>query len=87
MQLKSVLPLVSLLFLFSCNGKKESVAEQETGQEQPPTSESSLPLHLLNLPAGFKIDTYAEGLDGARSMCSGTQQDIKSPIYELYIAL
>ncbi len=32
---------------------------------------SSLPLGLLQLPQGFHIDTYVEGLDGARSMALG----------------
>ncbi len=30
-----------------------------------------LPLQNLNLPEGFKIDMYAEGIDGARSMAMG----------------
>ena len=80
MQLKSILPLTILLCLLSCNEKKKDTVEQssdhgspqeEMEQEQPQISESSLPLHLLNLPDGFKIDTYAEGLDGARSMAMG----------------
>ncbi|WP_232520860.1 PQQ-dependent sugar dehydrogenase [Flagellimonas nanhaiensis] len=71
MQLKSILPLVSLLFLFSCNGKKEKTSKQETEQEEQPTTESALPLQLLNLPNGFKIDTYAEVIEGARSMAMG----------------
>ncbi|MDC6364722.1 MULTISPECIES: PQQ-dependent sugar dehydrogenase [Flavobacteriaceae] len=68
------------IILVSCNGKKESPSEQQDTEkqtqqeegEEAPTSGSNLPLNLLNLPEGFKIDTFAEGIDGARSMAMGT---------------
>ena len=56
------------LAVFSCNGKKEAATE-ETEVEQ--TYQGSLPLDRLHWPAGFNIDVYAEGLDGARSMAMG----------------
>ncbi|NDV42953.1 PQQ-dependent sugar dehydrogenase [Flagellimonas sediminis] len=56
------------LAVLSCNGKKEAATE-ETEVEQ--TYQGSLPLDRLHLPAGFNIDVYAEGLDGARSMAMG----------------
>lgn len=73
--------LVFLLMLsfavISCNGKKEGANEEsaeETPQEETddtPQYETDLPLERLNLPEGFKIDVYAEGIDGARSMAMG----------------
>lgn len=33
-----------------------------------PRPATELPLHLINLPPGFSIHVYAEGVDGARSM-------------------
>ena len=32
---------------------------------------STLPIERLNLPEGFTIEVYADGLDGARSMAMG----------------
>ena len=61
--------------ILSCNGKKESPGD-DIGQEQPepeapPPYDGDLPLERLNLPEGFSVDVYAEGLDGARSMALG----------------
>ncbi|UII79495.1 sorbosone dehydrogenase family protein [Flagellimonas sp. CMM7] len=60
------------LFVFSCNGKKgeskETIAEDAEELEQ---AETTLPLQSLNLPDGFKIEVFAEGIDGARSMAMG----------------
>ncbi|WP_375324502.1 PQQ-dependent sugar dehydrogenase [Flagellimonas sp. GZD32] len=56
----------------SCNGKKESAEKdsEEVAQEVSVDS-TSLPLERLNLPKGFSISVYAEGLEGARSMAMG----------------
>jgi len=64
------------LMVFSCNGKKEETNEEQANDQTEPEvihtpSESSLPLELLNLPEGFRIGTYAENVEGARSMAMG----------------
>jgi len=64
------------LMVFSCNGKKEEAHEEQANDQTKPEvihtpSESSLPLELLNLPEGFRIGTYAENVEGARSMAMG----------------
>lgn len=60
------------LFIFSCNGKKEeskeTIAEEVEEVEQ---TETTLPLQSLNIPDGFKVEVFAEGIDGARSMAMG----------------
>ncbi|RUA16358.1 MAG: sorbosone dehydrogenase family protein, partial [Flavobacteriia bacterium] len=56
------------LAVLSCNGKKEEATEEAKEEE---AYQGSLPLDRLHLPEGFKIDVYAEGLDGARSMAMG----------------
>ena len=60
--------------LLSCNGKKEEKEKNATEETTENLEEftSSLPLERLNLPEGFSIDTYAENLEGARSMAMGT---------------
>ena len=52
---------------FACKKDKENT-EPETAQYV-----SSLPLERLNLPDGFKITTFAEGVDEARSMAMGDE--------------
>ncbi len=73
---------LSLMFtLTSCNGKKERPSEVADADGQESTTEqddnasfdSDLPLHLLSLPEGFRIQTFAENLDGARSMAMGEE--------------
>ncbi|NAY90907.1 sorbosone dehydrogenase family protein [Muricauda sp. JGD-17] len=65
------------LSILSCNGKKENsaqeMADDVTQNEDNEPSSSSLPLELLKLPEGFKIDTFAEGVEGARSMAMGSE--------------
>ncbi|MBO0323179.1 sorbosone dehydrogenase family protein [Muricauda sp. CAU 1633] len=76
---KSIFIVLFSLLIVSCNGKKgEKNDTASDEQSQPdnvdgdnPTS-SKLPLDRLNLPEGFKIDTYAEGIEGARSMALGS---------------
>ncbi|MEP7285901.1 MAG: PQQ-dependent sugar dehydrogenase [Chloroflexota bacterium] len=41
--------------------------------QSPVTAQSNLPLSRITLPAGFKIEVYAAGVTGARSMALGTQ--------------
>ncbi|WP_222984223.1 PQQ-dependent sugar dehydrogenase [Flagellimonas meishanensis] len=80
--LSLVICLLFCLLTMSCNGKKElpgseavddSVQQAEDDQPGGEAPTSNLPLHLLNLPEGFKIDTYAESVDGARSMAMGPE--------------
>lgn len=56
-----------LSFGYSCKQKPTKETEKETViQYDEPVSE--LPLDMLNLPDGFKIEVYADNIDGARSM-------------------
>ncbi|MEO9513285.1 MAG: sorbosone dehydrogenase family protein [Flavobacteriaceae bacterium] len=55
------------LLIFSCNEKKEDPKEEIIEDR----IESDLPLQNLNLPDGFKIELFAAGIDGARSMVMG----------------
>lgn len=64
----SVLALI--LLGLSCNGKKEKQAST-TNQSEDVAMSTSMPLHRLKLPEGFKISVFAEGVDGARSMAMG----------------
>lgn len=61
---------ISCLALGSCKESKTAEANAET---TAPTevAQSSLPLERLNLPDGFTIDTFAEGVEDARSMAMG----------------
>lgn len=68
---KSITVCALSLAVLSCNGKKEEGKEESTEAEETVSSETSLPLDRLHLPEGFKIEVYAEGLDGARSMAMG----------------
>lgn len=70
--------LIILVLLSACNAvqNSESVKEKEIITEEVSESpvpeekeiETSLPLHKVNLPEGFKISVYAEGVENARSM-------------------
>ncbi|MCR9263016.1 MAG: sorbosone dehydrogenase family protein [Flavobacteriaceae bacterium] len=73
---KLILASAISFMVFSCNGKKEETNEEQANDQTEPEvihtpSESSLPLELLNLPEGFRIGTYAENVEGARSMAIG----------------
>ncbi|AKA36382.1 PQQ-dependent sugar dehydrogenase [Flagellimonas lutaonensis] len=68
--LKGPLLLLLLLLITSCKQKKASEAP-ETQIDEIAKNTSSLPLERLNLPKGFTIDTFAEGIDDARSMAMG----------------
>ena len=68
--------LLSVLVIFlgmgilfeSCKEKQEEKKDVVTGEAQ---NDSVLPLERLNLPEGFEISIYAEGVDEARSMAMG----------------
>nr|WP_298789798.1 sorbosone dehydrogenase family protein [uncultured Allomuricauda sp.] len=63
--------IIFSIFIISCKEKKEQQENHEVNVEQAVTHETTLPLANLNLPPGFKIEVFAEGLDGARSMAMG----------------
>ena len=56
-------------FMMGCKGFNEKNEEKISVQYDEP--QSDLPIDQLNLPQGFKIEVYADGLDGARSMAMG----------------
>ncbi|MEO2051329.1 MAG: sorbosone dehydrogenase family protein [Allomuricauda sp.] len=70
MTFRSSTMLAFSMLVVSCNGKKEQQTE-ETNEEAVVEQDSLLPLNRLNLPEGFKIEIFAKGLDGARSMAMG----------------
>lgn len=65
--------LISGLFLviIACNQKKEAPAET-TPKIEYDEKASLLPVDRLKLPEGFKIEVFADSIDGARSMAMGT---------------
>lgn len=67
--LTGTVPFCLLLLLFSCNEKPEKTKEKPMVQYEEPVS--TLPVERLNLPDGFSVEVFAEGLDGARSMAMG----------------
>ena len=68
--IKSFLIAMAIVGFTACNEKKQKVEEKEpmVNYDEPV---SELPVDRLNLPAGFKIEVYADGIDGARSMAMG----------------
>ena len=56
--------------LISCKEEKKTAPEVIITKEAPPY-EGDLAIGELHLPEGFKIDVFAEGVDGARSMAMG----------------
>jgi len=65
---KLLLTAVCSLFIFSCKQAKEVKTDSVATEEE---AASSLPLERLNLPDGFKISLFAEGIEEARSMAMG----------------
>ena len=61
---------LTLLFSLSCKQAKEDKKEV-TAQEEIAEDSTRIPIERLNLPDGFKISLYAEGIDNARSMAMG----------------
>lgn len=68
---KFFLLLFSLSLFLSCQEKQKEDEEDTASQETTTETSSDLPLQRLNLPEGFKIELYAEGVDNARSMAMG----------------
>ncbi len=67
--LSTLMILLGLSFSFqSCKQKQESQEETVAVEEE---TDSLLPLDRLNLPEGFEISIFAEGVDEARSMAMG----------------
>jgi len=70
----STIQLLILLTVFciftSCKEKNEEKPKKEpvVQYDEP---ESKLPIDRLTLPEGFKIEVYADSIDGARSMAMG----------------
>ena len=66
-----------LLLLCTCasflNCKEAPKTEATSELIQYEETESDLPISNLNLPDGFKIEVYAHGLNGARSMAMGDE--------------
>lgn len=67
-------PYFILIFLlivtYSCKEQKETIPKEEKlVQYDEPVS--SIPVDKLKLPVGFKIEVYADNIDGARSMAMG----------------
>ncbi len=61
--------LIVFGFLSCKDGKTEETPEKVVTQfDEAP---SNLPVHRLRLPEGFKIEVYADSIDGARSMAMG----------------
>lgn len=60
---------ILLTFSYSCKQKANETKSNEIIQYDEPISE--LPIEKLNLPDGFKVEVYADNLDGARSMAMG----------------
>ncbi|MET1259381.1 sorbosone dehydrogenase family protein [Flagellimonas sp. DF-77] len=54
-------------------GACKQKAEDESQVASVPEAQPTLPLERLNLPEGFTIELYAEGIDGARSMAMGDE--------------
>lgn len=64
--LKAIILAVIAASVFSCKDKTEEKVTLE-----PMPYSKPLPIQNLQLPEGFKIDVFAEGIDGARSMAMG----------------
>ena len=62
--------LVACQLFFSCKDAK-TTEQGNAGEVQGVVPDSTLPLERLNLPEGFKIELFAEGVDNARSMAMG----------------
>ena len=60
---------ILLAFSYSCKQNATKTKSNAVIQYDEPISE--LPIEKLNLPEGFKIEVYADKIDGARSMAMG----------------
>lgn len=68
----TLLCLMSLM-IASIACKQQHKKVQNSTQEQFDEPAATLPVERLNLPPGFKVEVYAEGIDGARSMALGEE--------------
>ncbi len=60
-----------LLCIVSCKQEKKTDQAEEVPMVQYDEPKSQLPIDRLRLPEGFKIEVYADSVDGARSMAMG----------------
>ncbi len=63
--------LAATLTIISCKEEKEKVGVEEKPLVQYDEPKSEIPIERLRLPEGFKIEVYADSVDGARSMAMG----------------
>jgi len=66
--IQSLFIIVLITFFSSC---KEQKATETKTQIQYEEFASALPIDRLKLPEGFKIEVFADSIDGARSMAMG----------------
>jgi len=66
----TILSITLLICCFSCKEEKKMEATPEPLVQYEET-ESVLPINKLKLPIGFKIEVFADSIDGARSMAMG----------------
>ncbi|WP_281543270.1 PQQ-dependent sugar dehydrogenase [Maribacter aestuarii] len=62
--------IVLTIFVTGCKEKTEK-SDKPEALVQYDEPASTLPIERLNLPEGFKIEVYADSIDGARSMAMG----------------
>lgn len=70
LSLQSLLLVVCITLLSSCKEEKDKQSDTEP-MVQYEEQASLLPIDRLKLPEGFKIEVYADSIDGARSMAMG----------------
>ncbi|SIS73784.1 Glucose/arabinose dehydrogenase, beta-propeller fold [Zobellia uliginosa] len=68
--LKTIAATLIWVGFTACNDKKEKTEEKEPAVSYD-EAKSQLPIDRLNLPDGFKIEVFADSIDGARSMAMG----------------
>lgn len=71
-----------------CGSTKAGVGKANASTPKPAFRKRKLPLHLLKLPAGFRISVYADNVPGARSLARGAKGTIfvgtrRSVVYAL----
>jgi len=68
---QGMLVLSALLIVLGYSCKEQPAEEAEKELVQYEEAPSNLPIDRLKLPPGFKIEVYADSVDGARSMAMG----------------
>jgi len=66
--IQSLFIIVLITFFSSCKEQKATEAKTQIQYEE---FASALPIDRLKLPEGFKIEVFADSIDGARSMAMG----------------